>query len=140
MTNRILAVDPGDIRSGVAISDASGTIANPISAIQHVSRKADALEIVKIANEYNVVRIIIGWALDSEGDPGPQARKSQRLVDVIRELTEIPVELWDESNSTHMAHLAMINMMSRKKRRQKKSIDSLAATVILQSYLDAKKG
>lgn len=138
MTNRILAVDPGDKRSGIAISDPTGTIANPYTVIQHVSRKADALEILKIATENKVVRIIIGWALDSDGYPGPQARKAQRLAGVISEQTDIPVELWDESGSTRKAWSAQVNMMGKKKRRRKKTIDSLAATVILQTYLDAQ--
>jgi putative Holliday junction resolvase len=139
MTKRILAVDPGDKRSGIAISDPTGTIANPFSVIQHVSRKVDALEIVKLATENEVVRIIIGWALDSEGYPGPQARKAQRLASVIREHTHIPVELWDESDSTRMARSAQVKISSKKKRRQKNTIDSLAATIILQSYLDVQK-
>ncbi|MCJ7623651.1 MAG: Holliday junction resolvase RuvX [Anaerolineaceae bacterium] len=139
MTKRILAVDPGDKRSGIAISDPTGTIANPFSVIQHVSRKVDALEIVKLATENEVVRIIIGWALDSEGYPGPQARKAQRLASVISEHTHIPVELWDESDSTRMARSAQVKISSKKKRRQKNTIDSLAATIILQSYLDVQK-
>ncbi len=140
MTNRILAVDPGDKRLGISISDPTGTIANPFTVIQHVSRKADAREIVKIATEKEVVRIVIGWALDSDGYPGPQARKAQRLASVISEQTAIPVELWDESGSTQMARSAQVKMMSRKKRRRNDTIDSLAATIILQSYLDAQEG
>jgi putative holliday junction resolvase len=135
---RILAVDPGEKRIGLAISDPSGLIANPLTVIRHVSRPVDAASIAQIAQEQQVDRIIIGQALDIDGRPTPQSRRAARLAAAIRDQTECAIELWDESDSTQTARAARINLGVR---RQKRSghLDELAATVILQSYLDAQK-
>jgi putative Holliday junction resolvase len=133
---RFLGIDPGEKRIGVALSDPTGTIANPITVIQHVSRAEDAAAIVKIATENQVEKIIIGQSLDDEGKPTPQGRRSARLREVILAMTDLPVELWDESGSTKAARSARIAMgVPRKKRRG--HLDEIAATYILQDYLDA---
>lgn len=132
---RVLGVDPGERRIGLAISDPSGTIANPLSVVQHVSRMVDAAAIAQIAAEYNVVEIVIGQAMDDTGQPGLSGRKAARLAEAIRSQTTIPVVLWDESGSTQTARAAAAAMGS-KRRRLRSHLDELAATVILQSYLD----
>lgn len=138
MTGRILAVDPGEKRIGLAVSDLSGTIANPLCVISHTNRMLDAGAISQIANEQGAEVIVVGQALDSDGRIGPQARKSQRLADAIRSQTELPVTLWDESDSTQSARTARFLMGARRSQRTG-HIDELAATVILQSYLDAHR-
>jgi putative Holliday junction resolvase len=107
--------------------------------VKHVSRAVDAAMIAALAAEHEAVRIIIGQALDTEGRPTPQARHADRLAEAIREQTSLPVELWDESGSTQAARSARIAMgVSRRKRSG--HLDEIAATVILQSYLDAHEG
>jgi len=136
MNGRVLAVDPGAQRIGLAISDPSRTIANPLRVIQHVARKVDAALIAQIATEEGVIMIIVGQPLDDEGEIGPAARKAGRLAEAIRGQTECPVELWDESLSTQDAlHARRVMGASREKRSG--HLDELAATVLLQSYLDA---
>ena len=136
MTGRILAVDPGEKRIGLALSDPTGVIASPLSVLQHISRKADAASIARLAEENGAVRIIVGEALDDEGQPTPQARHAVLLTEAIREQTCLPVELWDESGSTQAARASRIAMgVSRRKRSG--HLDEIAAAVILQSYLDA---
>jgi putative holliday junction resolvase len=136
MNKRVLAVDPGEKRLGIAISDESGTIANPLTVIKHVARLVDAAAIAQLAKEQGAVLIVVGQALDSEGYPGPPARRSARLAEAIRTQTDLPLEFWDESGSTRSAQAARAAMgISRSKR--KNHMDDLAATVILQSYLDA---
>jgi putative holliday junction resolvase len=138
MSRRILAVDPGEKRIGLAISDPTGTIAGPLKVIKHVSRVIDAASIAQIAAENDCEKIIVGQALDSEGNVGPSARHSLLLAEAIRAQTELPVELWDESDSTQLARSAAIALgVSRRKRSG--HLDEIAATVILQSYLDAQK-
>ena len=133
---RLLAVDPGEKNIGLAISDPSGTIANPLGILLHTARNLDAAAIAQVARENNVGRIVIGQALDDDGEAGPQARKSLRLAEAIRQQTDLPVVLWDESGSTFKAQTAIAAMgVSRKKRAG--HLDQIAATVILQSYLDA---
>lgn len=136
MTGRILCVDPGEKNIGVAISDPTGTIAGPFGVIQHVSRLLDAGAIAEIARENGVEKIVIGQALDWDGKEGPQARKANRLAEVVKLQAAVPVVLWDESNSTKIARSARIQMGTRRKDR-KGHLDQMAAVVILQSYLDA---
>ncbi len=135
MSKRILAVDPGEKRIGIAVSDPTGTIANPLGVIQHVSRLVDAAEIARQAGEQGAIRIVIGQALDEEGEEGPAARKARRLAEAVQSQTALPVELWDESGSTNEA-LSARRLLGVKRNKRKGHADELAATVILQSYLD----
>ncbi len=133
---RILAVDPGEKRLGIAISDPSGTIANPLKVIQHVSRTIDAAVVAQLASEQQAGRIVVGQALDMDNRPTPQSRSAARLAAAIRQQIDLPVDLWDESDSTQAARQARIAMgVSRRKRSG--HLDDLAATFILQTYLDA---
>jgi putative Holliday junction resolvase len=135
---RILAVDPGEKHIGLALSDASGTIASPLTVITHVKRSVDAAVIVGLAAEHAVDRIIIGQALDGEGNAGFRARPAQRLAEAVRTQTSLPVELWDESHSTQAARQVRIEMgVPRRQRRG--HLDSLAAVIILQDYLEEHK-
>lgn len=135
-SGRILAVDPGSKRIGLAISDATQTIAAPLRVIKHISRLVDAAQIARIAEEQQAVLIIIGCPLDSEGLPGPAARSAARVAEAVRAQSSLPVELWDESGSTRSAQSAAVEMgISRRKRAG--HLDEVAAAVILQSYLDS---
>jgi putative holliday junction resolvase len=139
VTGRVLAVDPGEVRLGIAISDPTGTIASPLTVIKHVSRMLDAAQIAQLAAEQGAVRIIIGQALNAAGGETSQARHAARLAEAVRSQTDLPVELWDESGSTQAARAARIAMgVSRRKRSG--HLDDIAATVILQTYLDAVQG
>jgi len=133
---RVLAVDPGEKRIGIAISDPTGTIANPLMVIQHVSRLVDAAQIAGLARENAAAEIVVGEALDDDGNETPASRHAAKFVEAIQTQTELPVSLWDESDSTNEAIAAKVALgVSRDKRKGHQ--DALAATVILQSYLDA---
>lgn len=136
---RILAIDPGDKRIGVAVSDPTGTLARPLSIIGHVSRIVDATRIAQLASELGIERIIIGQNLDDEGNPTYSGRKASRFAEALRSQTDLPVELWDESFSTQSAREARIQTGARRKNRAG-HMDDLAASVILQSYLDRITG
>ena len=135
---KVLAVDPGEKRIGVAISDPTGTIARPLCVIKHVAREADAERIAEIAQAEGVAMIVVGMALDADGEVGHQARKSLRLADELRTKTEVTVELWDESGTTQAAQASRIALgVPRKKRRG--HLDDLAASVLLQDFLIANE-
>ncbi len=136
MKARILGVDPGEKRIGIAISDPTGTIANPFTVIEHRARALDAAVIAQIARDEGVEQIVVGCPYDSDGSVGPQARKSERMAVAIREQIELPVVLWDESGSTQEAQAARFALGARRSRRAG-HLDDLAATFILQSFLDA---
>ena len=132
---RILAIDPGEKNIGIAISDPTGTIANPLTIIKHVSRLIDAATIAQLATENNAMLILVGQALNEEGKSTPQSRRSVRLAAAIKSQTDLPVELWDESGSTQAARQAQI-MMGTSRKKRAGHLDDLAATYILQTYLD----
>lgn len=136
---RILAVDPGDKRIGIAVSDPTGTIASPLTVVNHTKRSEDAKKIGQIAFEKNVKIIIVGQTIDDDGKLTPQGRKSLRLAQEILKVTTAKVEMWDETSSTKLAKKSKLEMnVSRKKRRG--HMDDIAATIILQSYLDDLRG
>lgn len=135
---RILAVDPGERRLGIALSDPTATIANPLTVIRHVSRSIDAATIAQIAQENHAVLIIVGQALDEDNQSTLQSRRAARLASAIRHQSQIQVVLWDESGSTQAAKEARIAIGSNRRRR-KGHMDDLAATYILQTYLDAQE-
>jgi len=136
---KVLAVDPGEKRIGIALSDPTGTIARPLTVLAHVSRVVDAAAIAQLAAEHGAEMIVVGQALDADNQPTPQSRQAARLAGSIRGQTTLPVILWDESGSTQAARSARIAMgVSRKKRRG--HMDDLAAAVILQDFLDAQAG
>lgn len=135
---KILAIDPGDKRIGLAISDTTATLSRPLAVIKHVSREIDVEKIIAIANNEEVKLIVVGWALDSNGEVGPQARKSERLAGVIRSKSTFSVQMWDESGTTQQAIQSRIALgVSRKKR--KGHLDDLAASFLLQDFLDQNK-
>lgn len=136
---RVLAVDPGSKNLGIALSDASGTIANPLKVINHVSRSVNAAAIVAMAEEHQAELIVIGQSLDQDGEPTFEGRRSARLAAEVRKLTELEVVLWDEANSTQTARMAQIALGTPRGKRQG-HLDEMAATVILQSYLDFQGG
>lgn len=135
---KIMAIDPGDKRIGLAISDDLEFSINPIGIINHESRKMDAESIIKIAHERKAELLVIGCALDENGDPTISGRKAMRLADILRELTIIPVELMDESYSTNEATGLGIEMGLSKNQR-KGHRDEIAAMIILQRYIDARR-
>jgi len=133
---RILAVDPGEKHIGIAISDPTGTIAIPLTVLQHISRPLDAAAIADLANLHQAGMIVIGKSLDEEGRTTSQSLRADRLAEALHQQCILPVTMWDESFSTQEARQARIEMGTGRKRRHG-HLDDLAATVILQSYLDA---
>ena len=133
-----MAVDHGEKRIGLAMSDPTGTIANPLKVIEHVSRLLDAAQVATLAQDNDVALIVVGQSFDEEGKPNLAGRRAAKFAAALQQQTSIPVELWDESFSTQDARASRIELgVSRKKRGGHQ--DSLAAVVILQSYLESKR-
>lgn len=135
---RVLAVDHGEKHIGLAISDPTATIASPLMVIEHVSRLMDAAQIANLVSEHGAGLIVIGQSFDEEGMPNLAGRRAAKFAEVLKQQTQIPIVLWDESFSTQDARLARIEMgVSRKKRAG--HMDELAAVMILKSYLEANR-
>ena len=134
---RTLAVDPGSKNLGIALSDPTGTIASPLMVLKHVSKHANAAAIIELTEQHGVGMIVIGQSLDQDGHPTFEGRRAARLAAEIQNQTELQVVLWDESSSTAAARQAQIEMGTSRRKRQG-HLDELAATVILQSFLDSQ--
>lgn len=136
--NRVLAVDWGAKRIGLALSDPTRTIASPLTVINHRSRAEDAGVIVKNANEKGAALILVGVTYTAENELSPSGRSAMRLLEAIRELTSIEVQSWSEEGSTQAAKRSRIEMGLPKSKR-KGHFDQIAAAIFLQTYLDEAK-
>ena len=135
---RILAVDHGEKRIGLALSDSTATIASPLKVVKHVSRVIDAAQVADVATQNDVSLIVIGQSFDEEGEPNLAGRRAGRFADELKNQTNIPIEMWDESFSTQEARAVRIELgVSRKKRAGHQ--DEFAAVAILQSYLESNR-
>lgn len=132
---RVIGVDPGEKRIGVAISDVTGMIANPYGIIHHTSLKGDAEAILQVVSDASAEVIVIGQSLDEDGYATPSGRRAIRLAEEIRDLSSISVVLIDEYGTTNEAKDAAI-LMGLSKKNRKGHRDAIAAVIILQRYLD----
>lgn len=132
---RILGLDIGSKTIGVAMSDPLGWTAQGITTIKRTKKEKDLEEIKRICNEYSVETIVIGLPKNMNGTIGESGERILEFSEEIKEATNIKVEMWDERLTTVAAHRAMLEAdLSRQKR--KKIVDKIAATYILQGYLD----
>lgn len=136
---RILAVDHGGKRIGLALSDETATIAAPLGVLKHISRLMDAARVAETAREKGAGRIIVGQSFDDEGNPNAAGRSAARFAEALREQSGLPVVLWDESLTTQDARATRLAMGGSRGKRSG-HLDDIAAAVLLQSYLDAQAG
>ena len=137
MNERIVALDIGDVRIGVAVSDASGTIATPVEVITRVGWGPDTRKICEICNRYQTTRVLSGLPLNMDGSEGFQAAKVRGLCEQLQK-AGLTVCFQDERLSTVTAEDALLEgEMTRSER--KKNVDKVAAAIILQQWLDPKE-
>lgn len=133
---RILGLDVGDRTIGVALSDPLGFTAQGITTIYRKDEETDIKELIKICSDYNVETIVCGLPKNMNGTVGEQGEKVLKFCDILKEKIDLPIKMWDERLTTVAAHKAMLEAnLSREKR--KKIVDKIAATYILQGYLDS---
>jgi putative Holliday junction resolvase len=134
---RYLGVDNGRKRVGLALSDPGETFSSPLRVLQRRSTEQVVAEVAEVCRAEDVGAVVVGLPLNMDGTRGQMAQEAQRLGDLIAEATGLPVELWDERLSSVSAERHLIDAdMSRA--RRKRTIDKVAAQIILQSYLDAR--
>ena len=133
---RVLGLDVGDRRIGLALSDSGGILASPLTIIEHTTENGDIEAILKIVKDREAERIVVGLPRLMNGDIGPQAQKVQTFVEAMRSHTQIPIEYRDERLTTVEAQ--RLHQESRSKRKKGGVIryDAMAAAVILQDYLE----
>ncbi|MDR1464189.1 MAG: Holliday junction resolvase RuvX [Oscillospiraceae bacterium] len=132
----ILGIDYGEQRTGVAASDPMGILASPVTVLREPARKKRAAEIARLAAERQAGKIVVGLPVNMDGTRGEKAHKCEQLAEDLRRAAGLPVVLWDERLSTVAAHRALSEADVRGQKR-KDMVDSVAAVIILQSYLDS---
>jgi putative holliday junction resolvase len=135
---RIMGLDVGDRRIGVAVSDELGLIAQPVLTLVRTNRRQDMKSIQRLIRKYHCAAIVVGNPLYMSGEQSPQAEKAQAFAETLRKETGISVDLWDERLTTTEAH-RHLHAAGRAGSEHKQVVDQVAAVLILESYLAAKR-
>jgi putative Holliday junction resolvase len=133
---RILGLDLGERRVGVAVSDPGGIMASPLLQFQPKGRRDLVATVARLVEEQGAQRVVVGMPLLADGKHGEQARRTDAAVEALRAVLAVPVAVWDERFSTAEAEAALRAAELSPKRRKERR-DKVAATLILQAYLDA---
>jgi putative Holliday junction resolvase len=134
-----MALDVGDVRIGVAVSDETETLARGLPTLRRVGPRKDVRAVAALAREHEVGELVVGLPKTLAGDVGPQAEKVLAFIEDLRGVLRVPIVSWDERFTTSLANQALVEGgVSRKDRKDK--VDQVAAVLILQSYLDSRKG
>ncbi len=131
---KILAVDYGDARTGLAACDRTETLASPLGVIHERDFAATVQKVSFAVREYEAQMVVIGYPRNMNGSVGERAEKCQRFAELLKKLVPVPVELWDERSTTVSAHQYLNETNTRGKKR-KEVVDAVAATIILESYM-----
>ena len=132
---RILALDVGEARIGLAVSDETGVLATPTEAIKRTEPNSDARAVIAAAERVGATRIVVGMPVSLNGTHGSQARRVQGFRRILVAATDLPVESWDERFSTVEAE-RRLRESGVEPSRDRARLDSAAAAIILQSFLD----
>lgn len=135
---RIMGIDYGDARTGVAISDLLCTIAGSATVVPSRNREKAIADIVRLVQENQVGEIVVGLPRNMDGSEGPRAELCRGFAALLKEATGLPVAMWDERRTTVEAH----NILSQHNyhgKKRKDTVDAVAATLILEGYLAFKK-
>ncbi len=135
---RILGLDVGRRRIGAALSDPDGVLASPLGAIERRGADEGFASVCAWVQAYEVERIVVGNPLQLDGEEGEEARLVRIWVEKLRARVSVPVELWDERLSSAAAERALLESGMRRERRRYER-DAVAAALILQNYLDARR-
>ena len=135
---RVLGLDVGSKRIGIAVSDPLGITAQGLETLQRQNKRLDFEKLEKLARDYSVAEVVVGFPLRMSGAEGVQAEKMHRFADELRERLQIPVHLWDERlTSAEANRLLRETEMSIQRRAQ--VVDQMAAVLILQSWMERQR-
>jgi putative Holliday junction resolvase len=137
-SRRILGIDFGTKRIGVAVSDPLRVIATGVTVVANAPNAFS--EIKHLAEEYGAGTIVVGMPFNLKGERGMKAREVEAFIDQLKAATGLEIVTWDERFTSHTAHATLRTMGAKKKQRQSKTqIDIMASALILQGYLDSLK-
>ena len=135
---RVMAVDYGDAHTGVALSDPTGLLAGKVTTIHSRKRDVVLAELVRLARENRVEELIMGFPRNMDGTEGPRAELYRDFAARLEAAAGLPVRLWDERRTTVDAHRILFEA-GQDGRKRKKTVDAVAASLILEGYLDYKR-
>lgn len=135
---KIMAIDYGDAHTGIAISDATGTLAGFSTVINSRRPEVVAQEIAALIPQHGVGELVLGYPKNMDGTVGPRAEKAAAFAETLRQAADLPVTLWDERRTTVDAHNILFNNGKNAKQR-KKVVDAVAASLMLEGYLTRKR-
>lgn len=138
VTGRVMALDVGKVRMGVALTDPLGYTAQPLLTLWRKSRGEDLRSLLRLIRKHEVVEIVVGNPLHLSGDVSPWAAKVQEFAEQLRERSGLQVQLWDERLSSVAAH-EILDEAGRNRRDRKYVIDQVAAVVILRGWMESKE-
>jgi putative Holliday junction resolvase len=136
---RVLGLDIGTVRNGVAVSDAGGSVASPLVVLEARGLASDIRPLARIVEDYEVEQIVVGIPLTLSGDEGPQAATTREVAEAISLALDLPVAYVDERLSSAEARRVM-REAGMSDREQRGSVDKVAAAILLQGYLDSHAG
>ncbi len=131
---RVLAIDYGDARTGIAISDALGMIVGQTTVIHSRNAKKTADEIAKLVRQVGAEKLVMGFPRNMDGSEGPRAELYREFAALVEEVTDMPVVLWDERRTTVEAH-NILSAHNYHGQKRKNTVDAVAASLILEGYL-----
>ena len=131
---RIIAIDYGDARTGVAVSDLTGTLAGEALTIQEWNAEKLAQRLAFFARERDAERFVLGLPKNMDGTEGARAEKARQFKALLEDASGLPVVLWDERRRTIEAH-AILHAAGKKEKKHRANVDAVAATLLLESYL-----
>ena len=132
----ILGIDYGDSRTGVARVNMTCPIVTPVGTIKDKSIEGAAQKVAQVASEEKAEKIVLGLPRNMDGSEGPRAQKTRHFGELLKQLLDIDIIFCDERLSSSYAHNIM-NFTDTRGKKRKESVDALAATIILQSYVDS---
>ena len=135
---KIMAVDFGDSRTGIAICDRGELLASPVCVIEEKHFPTTVQKTAQQVQEQGAERIVVGHPLNMDGSKGPRAQLCEEFAQQLGELVSVPVVLWDERRTTIDAHNILFNN-GQNARKRKKTVDAVAAALMLEGYLTRKR-
>lgn len=135
---RILGVDYGEARTGLALSDISETLAGGIGMVEAAGIREAVSKTARIALEHGAVRAVVGLPLNMDGSEGERARRCRKFGALLARAARIKVSFWDERQTTLQAH-GYLDSTGASDRKRREVVDTLSAQIILQGWLDRRK-
>ena len=135
---KIMAVDFGDARTGLAVCDHTEFLASPVGVIHEKEFYQTVNKVAAAVKEYDVKEVVVGYPKNMNGTVGDRAKKCETFVEMLQQIVDVPVKLWDERSTTVSAH-EILNETNTRGKKRKAVVDAVAATIILENYLDYRR-